>query len=67
MDTFNGQKSNELPGKNIEAIFWDGVTDYTIHDEAKEEAETEKRHEEFGKWLEEQELPEEFQLQVEGA
>ena len=67
VDTFNGQKSNELPGKNIEAIFWDGVTDYTIHDEAKEEAETEKRHEEFGKWLEEQELPEEFQLQVEGA
>lgn len=67
VDTFNGQKTNELPGKNIEAIFWDGVTDYTVRDEAKEEADTEKRHEEFGNWLDEQELPEEFQLQVEGA
>jgi HIV Tat-specific factor 1 len=67
LNYFNGQKSSDMPGKHIEAIFWDGVTDYTIHDDAKEEAEAEKRHEEFGNWLDEQELPEEFQLQVEGA
>ena len=60
-------RSQAICQGNIEAIFWDGVTDYTIHDDAKEEAEAEKRHEEFGNWLDEQELPEEFQLQVEGA
>ena len=53
-------------GRRIEATFWDGVTDYTVHDEQAEQREAEKRHEEFGEWLEEQELPEELRLQVEG-
>jgi RNA recognition motif-containing protein len=57
----------ELNGRRIEAIFWDGVTDYTVRNEEKEKEESEIRQEEFGKWLESQELPEEFRLQVEGT
>ena len=55
----------EFHGRTVKATFWDGVTDYTVRNEAKEEAEMEKRHEEFGQWLESQHLPEEFRLQVE--
>jgi hypothetical protein len=56
---------NERTKQKLEAIYWDGVTDYTqgAHGEAEEEEE--KRHDEFGEWLETQEdLPPEFQLQV---
>ena len=60
---FHGRDHN---GKQIEAIFWDGVTDFTVRDEEKEKIESEKRQEEFGKWLESQALPEEFRLNVEG-
>lgn len=49
----------------IEASFWDGVTDFTVHDEVREEEDTKKRLDDFGNWLEEQELPEEFALNVE--
>ena len=49
----------------IQASYWDGVTDYTVLDEAKEQQEMEKRHEEFGKWLENQDLPDELRLQTE--
>jgi HIV Tat-specific factor 1 len=52
-------------GRKIEAKFWDGVTDYTVVDEEKEKIEGEIRREEFGSWLEQQELPEELRLQVE--
>jgi hypothetical protein len=51
----------------IEAIFWDGVTDFTVRDEVKETKEAEKRQEEFGNWLETQELPEELRLKVDDA
>jgi hypothetical protein len=57
---------NEWTKQKLEAIYWDGVTDYTHkqHEEAVEEEE--KRHDEFGDWLETQEeLPPEFQSQVE--
>lgn len=54
-------------GRTIEAKFWDGVTDFTQHNLEKEANETDKRHDDFGNWLDEQELPEEFQLQVEGS
>jgi len=57
----------EFDGRRVQATFWDGVTDYTVRNEAKEEAEMEKRHEEFGQWLESQDLPEELRLQVETA
>jgi hypothetical protein len=58
----------ELNGRRIEAIFWDGVTDYTVRDdEEKEKEESEIRQEDFGKWLESQQLPEEFRLRVEGT
>ena len=49
----------------IDASFWDGVTDYTVRDEAKDKEEAEVRHEQFGQWLEEQDLPEELQLKTE--
>lgn len=54
--------------RKVEATFWDGVQDYTIRDEANEEAEMEKRHDAFGDWLDgqgEDELPEELRLKVE--
>ena len=59
---FNGRISK---GRKIEAMFWDGVTDYTVVDEEKEKIEGEIRREEFGSWLEQQELPEELRLKVE--
>jgi HIV Tat-specific factor 1 len=52
-------------GRKVEATFWDSVTDYNVRDEEKEKAETEKRHEQFGDWLESQDIPEELRLQVE--
>ena len=51
----------------IEAIYWDGVTDYTSAPghEIKEREEEDKRHDEFGTWLDSQEdLPPELRLQV---
>ena len=63
VNAYNGKvRSN---GRKVEASYWDGVTDYTCRDVEKEEKETEKRLDEFGDWLENQELPEEFKLQVE--
>jgi len=53
-----------IEGKKIDATFWDGVTDFTVHDEIGEKKETEKRLDEFGKWLDGQEIPDEFKLQV---
>ncbi|GAX09396.1 hypothetical protein FisN_6Lh231 [Fistulifera solaris] len=52
-------------GRRVEAMYWDGVTDYTVRDEEKEQVETEQRLEEFGNWLDEQDLPEELKLQKE--
>ncbi|KAK1737685.1 TatSF1-like protein [Skeletonema marinoi] len=60
---FNGKVKGN--GRKVEASFWDGTTDYTVVDVEKEEKEAEKRLDKFGDWLEEQELPEEFQLRVE--
>jgi len=57
-------KSTAPTSTTLEAMFWDGVTDYTVRDEVKEEKEMEERHEEFGAWLEQQELPEELRLQT---
>lgn len=48
--------------RRIEACFWDGVTDFTVKDEAKEAKDLIEREEEFGTWLESQELPKELQL-----
>lgn len=50
---------------NVQASYWDGVTDYTVRNEAKEDADMEERHKEFGDWLETQDLPEELRLKVE--
>jgi HIV Tat-specific factor 1 len=59
---FNGKV---WAGRKVEASYWDGVTDYTCHDAVSEEKEAEKRLDEFGDWLENQDLPDEFQLKVE--
>lgn len=53
-------------GRRIDASFWDGVTDYTVREEAKEKKEENKRLDEFGQWLDDQDLPEELRLKVEG-
>jgi len=63
MNNLNGKIRGN--GRKVDASYWDGVTDYTCRDEEKEEKETEKRLDEFGDWLEDQELPDEFKLQVE--
>lgn len=58
---------NPRTEEKMEAIYWDGITDYTTlgGEEEKEKEEEERRHEEFGDWLESQEeLPPELQLQV---
>ena len=60
---FNGKVRGT--GHKVDASYWDGVTDYTMHDAEKEEKETEKRLDEFGDWLENQDSPEEFKLKVE--
>ena len=60
---FNGKEGSN--SRKIDASYWDGVTDYTCQDEEKEELETEKRLDEFGDVLEDQEIPEELKLQVE--
>lgn len=58
----NGRKrSNQI----VDASFWDGKTDYTVRDEEALEKEADQRHEAFGNWLDNQDLPEEFQLQSE--
>ena len=59
---FNGRI---IKGRKVDACFWDGVTDFTVMDEEKEKIEVEQRHEEFGSWLEDQELPEELRLRLE--
>jgi len=58
---------NPTTNLKVEAVYWDGITDYTKSegDNKKEQEDEERRHEEFGNWLESQEdLPSEFQLQV---
>jgi HIV Tat-specific factor 1 len=71
LEALHGRVNPRNPPKRIEATYWDGVTDYTQAqgDEEKERQEEEKRHEEFGKWLESQEedLPPELRLQVAGC
>ena len=58
-------------GQKLRCFFWDGVTDYTVRKSAelveKEEKEEEKRIDEFGSWLDndQETLPDEFQLKTE--
>ena len=66
LQSLNGSP-NPRTKEIMEAIYWDGVTDYTTvaGDAEKEKEEEDQRHEEFGNWLESQdELPPELQLQV---
>ena len=63
VNRFNGQVRDNGKRK-VEASYWDGVTDFTVKDEEKEIEDAEKRLDEFGDWLENQELPEEFRLRV---
>jgi hypothetical protein len=69
MQSFHGRRRGDT---TVEAIYWDGVTDYTQHQnltqpgpEVGEEEEEDKRLDDFGEWLDNQQnLPPEFQLQV---
>lgn len=45
----------------IKAHFWDGVTDYTNVTEEEVKEEENKRLDDFGEWIDNQEVPEEFQ------
>ena len=66
VDAWNG-KVNPKSGTAMEALYWDGVTDYTGSSEAHNPEEEQQRHEEFGKWLDDQgedDLPPELRLQV---
>jgi len=63
VNKFNGKVRSD--GRKVEASYWDGVTDYTCKNVEKEEKESEERLDQFGDWLENQDLPEEFKLKVE--
>lgn len=63
VNELNGKERGN--GRKVQASYWDGVTDYTCRDAEKEQKETEKRLDAFGDWLENQELPDEFKLNVE--
>ena len=66
LQALNGSP-NPRTKQKMEAIYWDGVTDYTkmAGDDQKEQEDEVQRHDEFGDWLESQEeLPAELQLQV---
>jgi hypothetical protein len=66
VETWNG-KVNPVTKKPMEALYWDGVTDYTQSHEEHNPQEEEKRHDDFGKWLDDQgeeELPPELRLQT---
>jgi HIV Tat-specific factor 1 len=56
-------------GRKLKCFFWDGTTDYGAANTAEQlelkEKEEEARLEEFGDWIEQEELPEELQLRVE--
>ena len=45
-------------GQELEAFFWDGVTNYAKPKESKEQIE--KNIDEFGKWLQQEEKKDEF-------
>eukprot|EP00934_Nitzschia_sp_Nitz4_P008080 Nitzschia sp. Nitz4//scaffold85_size83877//21723//23558//NITZ4_005222-RA/size83877-processed-gene-0.137-mRNA-1//-1//CDS//3329559116//8070//frame0 len=65
VEAWNG-KMNEVANVSMKALYWDGVTDYTDSANVNPEEE-EKRHDDFGKWLDEQgedQLPPELRLQV---
>mmetsp|Transcript_14834 Transcript_14834/g.22228 ORF Transcript_14834/g.22228 Transcript_14834/m.22228 type:complete len:624 (+) Transcript_14834:96-1967(+) len=66
-EAIQGYNGHTFRGKVIEASYWDGVTDYTVRNEEQESKDAETRLDEFGNWLDNQELPEEFQLQVEDS
>lgn len=52
-------------GRTTKASFWDGVTDFTVRNEEQERKEEDERHEAFGEWLDNQDLPEELRLKSE--
>lgn len=67
LGALSGSPNPRAKNVKIEAIYWDGVTDYTTLpcDEVKEQEEEKIRHDEFGSWLDSQEeLPPELRLQV---
>ncbi len=66
IEYYNG-KEGVKEGPKIEATFWDGVTDFTVRNQEKDKKEMDDRLDAFGNWLDEQDLPEELKLQIEGS
>ncbi len=64
IEYYNG-KEGIKDGPKIEAMFWDGVTDFTTRNHEKDKKEMDDRLDAFGNWLDEQDLPEELKLQIE--
>jgi HIV Tat-specific factor 1 len=67
VEAWNGKVNPKNQGTNMVALYWDGVTDYTNSHEEHNPEEEAKRHEDFGKWLDDQgeaELPPELRLQM---
>ena len=57
-------------GARMRCYYWDGVTNFDAGAGAGDDAadeEEDARHTDFGDWLDEQEVPEELQLRVEGG
>jgi len=50
-------------GRQLSCIYWDGVTDFTV---AEAESALEAREEAFGDWLDDQDLPDDLKVQIEG-
>jgi HIV Tat-specific factor 1 len=63
-DAVRELEGRDWKGHTLAASFWDGVTDYTVKDEAAEATDSKVREEEFGNWLDNQKLPEELRLQT---
>ncbi|GMH56738.1 hypothetical protein TrST_g10884 [Triparma strigata] len=58
----NGRRNwRNNPDLTVKAHFWDGVTDYTNVTEEEVQEEEKKRLDEFGDWIDNQDVPEEFQ------
>ena len=65
VEEMNGRANWRGKSLTIKVHFWDGVTDYTNVTEEDKAKDEEQRLEDFGNWIENQELPEEFRQREE--
>ena len=65
IEEMHGKENWRGKGLTLKVHFWDGVTDYTNVTEEDKKKDEDERLEEFGSWIENQELPEEFRQREE--